>query len=71
MNFYNSSVFSNMNKRKLSELIEKYKDKIININDLENCKDRDELLYCFNVFKWQQKKEVTDLNEIMKKLSFA
>ena len=70
MDIYNSLLLKKITKEKLLLLIEKYRNKKITTDDLERCQDRDELMYCYHMYNWQQKKEVNDLGDILKNLSF-
>ncbi len=69
MDIYKSLILSKITKEKLLYLIDKYRNKKITIEQLENCQDRDELMYCYHMYNWQQKKEVNDLSDILKNFS--
>jgi hypothetical protein len=70
MDITNSILLYKITKDKLLQLIDKFKNKKITIEQMENCQDRDELIYCYYMYKREQKKEVNDLSDILKNLSF-
>jgi hypothetical protein len=70
MDITNSILLYKITKDKLLQLIDKFKNKKITIEQMENCQDRDELIYCYYMYKREQKKEVNDLCDILKNLSF-
>jgi len=70
MDITNSILLYKITKDKLLQLIDKFKNKKITIEQMENCQDRDELIYCYYMYKREQKKEVNDLSDLLKNLSF-
>jgi len=69
MDITKSILLYKITKDKLIQLIEKFKNKKITIEQMENCQDRDEFIYCYYMYKREQKQEVNDLSDILNNLS--
>jgi hypothetical protein len=64
-----SIMFRGINTNKLIELYNKYNNSIITRHTIESLNDKDELIFCYYWMKYQQKIEVSKLNDIFSSLS--
>ena len=70
MNFEDSIMFKNIEKTKLRYLIDKYKNITLTIENMQDMKDKDECIYCYYLYKYQQKKAIYELNDLFNKIDF-
>jgi len=64
----NSVLFLGIDKDKLKTLVKKYENIKINLNILESCLDKDEIIFCSHLFKYQQKINMNDLIKRLEKI---
>lgn len=65
----NSVMFKDIQKEKLNYFYNKYKDFKINIQHFENIIDKDEIIFCCYLMKYQQNTEINDLSNILNQMS--
>jgi hypothetical protein len=70
MNFEDSIMFKNIEKTKLRYLVDKYKNITLTVEHIQDITDKDECIFCYYLYKYQQKKAINELSDLFNKIDF-